>query len=50
MSDWPHAPVHRFGDEGVYFVTGSTYNKQHIFLGSRTLDALQELAFAKRSS
>jgi hypothetical protein len=28
--DWPHAPLHRFSvGEAVFFVTGSTYLKQH---------------------
>jgi putative transposase len=47
MSDWPHAPVHRFGDAGVYFVTGATLYKQHFFADSRSLDALQMLLFEK---
>jgi len=47
MTDWPHAPVHRFGDAGVYFVTGSTLYKQHFFRG--VLNALQELLFEKAS-
>lgn len=49
MNDWPHAPVHRFGDAGVYFVTGATLYKQHFFRGARTLDALQGLLFEKAS-
>jgi REP element-mobilizing transposase RayT len=46
VNDWPHAPIHRFGDAGVYFVTGATLHKQHFFRGSR-LDALQGLLFEK---
>ena len=45
MSDWPHAPVHRFSDGGIYFVTGATLYKQHFFRRPRSLDALQELLF-----
>jgi putative transposase len=47
MTDWPHAPVHRFDDAGIYFVTGSTLYKEHFFRGFRTLNALQELLFEK---
>lgn len=47
MTDWPHAPIHRFGDAGVYFVTGATLYKQHFFKSPRSLDALQELLFEK---
>jgi putative transposase len=28
---WPHAPVHRLDDAGVYIVTAGTYGKQHLF-------------------
>jgi putative transposase len=47
MNDWPHAPVHRFGDGGIYFITGGTLHKQHLFAAARALDALQELLFEK---
>jgi putative transposase len=47
MGDWPHAPVHRFGEAGVYFVTGATLYKQHFFRTPASLDALQELLFEK---
>ena len=29
---WPHAPVHRLDEAGVYIVTGGTYLKKHLFL------------------
>ena len=47
--DWPHAPVHRLTDNGVYFVTASTLHKQHYFdrPEKRTLLELQLLASAK---
>src|SRR5688572_178947 len=38
---WPHAPVHRLSRSGTYFVTASTYNKQHFFRGSERLGVLQ---------
>ena len=28
---WPHAPTHQLSERGTYFVTGSTYLKQHYF-------------------
>lgn len=43
--DWPHAPVHRFGEAGLYFVTGATLYKQHFYRLPRALDALQSLLF-----
>ncbi|MEA2490781.1 MAG: REP-associated tyrosine transposase [Acidobacteriota bacterium] len=45
MVDWPHAPPHRFGDAGSYFITGSTLRKRHIFSTPAALDALQALLF-----
>jgi putative transposase len=47
MVDWPHAPLHRFGEAGVYFVTGATYQKQHFYPDGEQLDLLQHLLFAK---
>jgi putative transposase len=46
MSDWPHAPLHRFGDAGNYFITASTLYKQHLFRAPAALDALGESLFA----
>src|SRR5215469_9878318 len=37
---WPHAPTHQLSDRGAYFVTGSTYNKQHHFASARRLRVL----------
>jgi putative transposase len=45
MVDWPHAPPHRFGDAGVYFITGSTLQKRHIFSSPDALDNLQARLF-----
>jgi hypothetical protein len=33
IKDWPHAPVHRLGNDGVFMVTGATLYKQHLFSG-----------------
>jgi putative transposase len=43
--DWPHAPLHRFGDSGVYFVTTGTHQKRHFFRQPAALDMLQEGLF-----
>ena len=37
---WPHAPEHRLGEAGTYFVTAATYQKQHHFCGRRRLEVL----------
>ena len=37
---WPHAPLHKLTDNGVYFVTAGTYKKQHHFAEPRRLDVL----------
>ena len=37
---WPHAPPHRLGARGVYFVTASTYRKAHHFSSPARLDVL----------
>ena len=43
--DWPHAPLHRFDDAGVYFVTGATLHKKHFYRDRACLDALLSLLF-----
>jgi len=37
---WPHAPPHRLGAKGAYFVTASTYLKEHHFRGRQRLEVL----------
>ena len=37
---WPHAPLHRLGEHGIYFVTAGTYLKQHHFRGADRLAVL----------
>lgn len=44
--NWPHAPLHRFGEAGIYFITGATLHKQHFFQRPVALDALQDVLFA----
>ena len=37
---WPHAPVHRLSENGIYFVTAGTYQKQKLFEGPERLTLL----------
>jgi putative transposase len=37
---WPHAPEHRLSVRGTYFVTASTYLRQHHFKGKNRLAVL----------
>lgn len=37
---WPHAPPHRLTEAGAYFVTVSTYLKEHHFQGANRLAVL----------
>jgi putative transposase len=37
---WPHAPEHRLCVRGTYFVTASTYLRQHLFAGKARLAVL----------
>ena len=41
LKDWPHAPLHRLGSDGVYMVTGATLYKQHFFNGPDRLGILE---------
>lgn len=38
---WPHAPVHKLSENGVYFVTGATLYKKHFFPDVPRLDRLE---------
>ncbi len=38
--DWPHAPLHRLGTHGIYFVTAGTYLKESYFRGAERLAVL----------
>ena len=46
MVDWPHAPIHRFGEAGIYFITGATLYRQHFFRAPEALDALRDSLFS----
>ena len=38
---WPHAPVHRLGTSGTYFVTASTYKRLSLFRSPDRLSFLE---------
>lgn len=44
-SDWPHAPLHRFRESSIYFVTAGTFLKQHYFRAPAALDYLRDSRF-----
>jgi putative transposase len=48
--DWPHAPVHRLGTDGVFMVTGAILHKAHLFSGPEKLTRLENhlLGLAKK--
>jgi putative transposase len=50
MNDWPHAPIHRFGDGGFYFITAGTLYKQHFFRSAASLEQLCETLFTQALS
>ncbi len=45
MPDWPHSPVHRFSESGVYIVTAGTYQKKHLFKSPESLDMFCGMLF-----
>jgi putative transposase len=49
--DWPHAPVHRLSEHGIYFATAGTLHKQHLFDTPAKRDLLERmlLCLAKKS-
>ena len=47
--DWPHAPPHRLGQAGVYFVTARTRNRVHFFNSPERLTLLQHALLAHAS-
>ena len=48
--DWPHAPVHRLSENGIYFVTAGTLHKQRLFDTPAKRDLLERmlLSLAKK--
>jgi len=49
--DWPHAPVQRMCEHGIYFVTAGTLHKQHRFDTPAKRDMLERmlLSLARKS-
>ena len=45
--NWPHAPVHRLTEHGVYFVTAGTLQKEHFFRDDTRLALLEHHLLAK---
>jgi len=41
--DWPHAPVHRLSENGIYMVTAGTLHKKRLFDSPTKLDLLERL-------
>ena len=39
--DWPHAPIHRLGSDGVYMITGATFHKKILFSTAEKLTMLE---------
>src|SRR5882762_5507158 len=50
--DWPHSPLHRIGEAGVYMVTAATLDKCHLFDSPDKLTLLENLllSLAKKYS
>ena len=48
--DWPHAPVHRLTEHGIYIVTAGTLHKQRLFDTPSKLDLVERmlLSFARQ--
>ena len=42
---WPHAPLHRFSEQGIYMVTAGTYQKEHRFNSPEKLTMLRDMLF-----
>jgi hypothetical protein len=39
--DWPHAPVHRLSEHGIYFITAGTFHKAHLLNDPAKLDLVE---------
>ena len=46
VTSWPHAPAHRLGERGAYFLTCGTYLKAHRFRGGDRLKVLSDALLA----
>ena len=47
MTDWQHAPAHRFEEGNTFFITGATYRKQRFYGDADALTRLNAILFAK---
>jgi putative transposase len=45
VKDWPHAPVHRLDESGIYMVTAGTYQKKHFFNTPDRLEMFMSILF-----
>lgn len=43
---WPHAPVHKLGQRGVYMVTCGTYRKEHLLATPERKSRYMDIFFA----
>ncbi len=50
LVDWPHAPPHRLGLTGSYFITASTWQKARLFHDAMRLDLLHDALLAHAQS
>jgi putative transposase len=39
--NWPHAPIHRLGSDGIYMITGATLHKKLLFSTPEKLTLLE---------
>lgn len=42
---WPHGPMHRISEDGIYIITAGTFGKKHLFMEERYRYGLQNLFF-----
>src|SRR5438105_2299406 len=45
--DWPHAPVHRLSENGIYIVTAGTLHKKRLFDSPGRLDLMERLLLSQ---
>jgi REP-associated tyrosine transposase len=43
---WPHGPMHKVSEDGIYMITAGTYGKKHFFAKERYRYGLQDLFFS----
>jgi putative transposase len=45
IRNWPHAPIHRLDDSGIFMVTAGTYRKTPFFHSAERIEMLNERIF-----